>query len=197
MRKNILAALALVLLMLGSSGCTTAGHMSRTAARNAQKIVDQFKLAQMQRVEAANAQYQKDYGDLSRALCQLLQQDSEESLDEDAAVLTDSLISDWKTATLPGKFRDTMLSTVQGDYAKLRANEKTLDDARNTYARNYQNASMPLNLLNQIDSDLNALTAPTGWTKDYTKDLDAALTGTWDAYRKTTQEKIPSATSGK
>ena len=180
--------MTLALLCSLFAGCAgTATVRSRVAAQVSQKIVTQFRLAQQQRVEKVNAQYQKNYQQLTKKLSELLQKDTEQSLDLNALQFSDALITDWTAQTLPAAFRKSFLQIAQSDYEKMRREEATLNNARNTYATNYANASVPLNLLRQIENNLTVLTTK----PKNSKQISAAMGALWDAYRKTTQSKLP------
>lgn len=191
--------LCLILLLAFSTGCafvSSTTQDSRTSARETQRLVAQYRSEQQKRLDAINHDYQQASGKVFTEMTRLVNTELYQDFDHEALSLSEKYISSWEVATQPGRVADDLLQTIQADYLKLRKSETNLNQIRVNYARQYENAAAQLNLLQQIEANLAAVSK----TKSEWKDLQQTLQIFYDAYQKSHAEpgtEKPKATTGK
>jgi hypothetical protein len=181
--KTLLSCLVLVF----STGCAITGtttSASRKAAVATKKLVASYRSEQQRRINDINHGYQEASGKVFIEMARLMTEDTYQDFDREALRLSEKYIDEWSKDTAPGKVSADFLTMIEVDFAKLRASEAKLDEIRLNYAKQYENAAAQLNMLQQIEANLDAVSK----TKSEWNDTQNALKALYKAYGKANPE---------
>jgi phage terminase small subunit len=176
-----------LLIVLLSNGCaltgTTTSH-SRGSALATKMLVADYRAEQQKRIQEINHAYQEASGKVFIEMARLLNQELTQDFDREALALSEKYIDEWAKSTQPGKVAADLLGVVQGDFQKIRASEARLNEIRANYAKQYDNASVQLNLLQEIEANLEAVSK----SKSDWKNMQETLQRLYKAYQDSQEE---------
>jgi hypothetical protein len=155
--KNIKTCLfaAIFLPMLG---CTASPEI-RQKAINLDRQILSFRDEQKSRVDKLNQDYREAADQYLTQLRHLADLQLSLDRDHDTQALSDDLLGDDANA-LPGKFADRIVATMTAERDHLLAVDKSIQAARDEYAKNYQVAKLALNKLDDLHEKLKVLSDP-------------------------------------
>ena len=183
--KYLLLAIVLPTGLL--TGCHTTTQASRDGATATKQIVANFHDLEQKQLNDINNQYDKEFGKIMTEMTALTWKEADQGFDRESVLIADNLAKDWKFQTQPGAISGTMLTTVQTDYKKLRSAEAALDNLRQDYTDNYKKAAAQLDLLEQIETSLDAVSkTPSEWN-----DMQTTLAMFYKAYNDQPTNSVP------
>ncbi len=178
------------LLVLACGACTTTKD-SRQSAQQLQALVKQYRLAQEQQIDQINKQYQETFQKLIREEQKIENLTTLQQFDLDALQISDQLIWNWEQATQPRQFRDVFAASLQQQLARMADAESVIATARQNYANAYQNITVNLSRLKEVEAGLQTLATSPSNTKE-TLDLLKKL---YAAYQKVNSTGAPGKSS--
>lgn len=141
------------------AGCYSTSGIQKLATTMASEI-GALQSQQSQRIEAMNAQYDDTFASLMEQLRQEFNIQLSQEMELDSRSLSDNLMSNWQTATLPGNFSQALINNVNIEFQRIQAADQTVADARSQYTKAYQSSKVTLQLLDKAKSDLVTLSQP-------------------------------------
>lgn len=191
-----------LLFLTTAVGCTSSRAIRQQAIDLDAQIVA-FRNDETARIDKLNQDYREAADEYLNTLRSLADQQLSLDRDHDSEGAADLLVLNVDSASLPGKFADQLLSTVEEQRNKLTTVDAQFNATRDAYAANYQALKLNVAKLDDLHAKLKSLSIPDTGPELATlivNDAQAAYNGVQAAKKEFNAQKqsapAPASTGG-
>jgi len=165
--STILICAALATLV--TAGCDTAINAKAAQLGN---DISLFRDNQSKRLEEINDKFDQSYKDSITMLQTAKKQELRLDRDRDAQRIADQIVAN-RANSLRSTFRDNLAQIVITERSRISEADQSIEDARESFSKGYQKASLTLEKLDAVIANLNLLGQSHKNWKDYYKMISA------------------------